>query len=173
METRNSRVAQANSIRHFGIAMGLEGAELIEYCKAELEKIRLAESEERIRRIQSEYEERIRIAEINARQVSKRQEDRQKDEQRQREDDKKQRQSEIEQETFKSGVKLEADKRKMTREVRENSKTDDMECQENLFGVASIYCEDPYLTKGVYRFSQVSAGYFHYFKNDNPKKTSL
>ena len=164
METRNSRVAQANSIRHFGIAMGLEGAELIEYCKAELEKIRLAEGEERIRRIQSEYEERIRIAEINARQVSKRQEDRQKDEQRQRE---------IEQEKFKSGVKLEADKRKITREVRENSKTDDMECQENLFGVASIYCEDPYLTKGVYRVSQPSAGYFHYFKYDNPKKTCL
>ena len=167
METRNSRVAQANSIRHFGIAMGLEGAELIEYCKAELEKIRLAESEERIRRIQSEYEERIRIVEMNARHVSKKG-DMREDEQRQREDDKKQRQGEIEQEKNKIGAKSQADKQK--EEVRENNKTDDMDCPENLFGVASIYCEDPYLTNGVYRVSQQSAGYFHYFKYDNPKK---
>ena len=113
METRNSRVAQANSIRHFGIAMGLKGAELIEYCKAELEKIRLAESEERIRRIQSEYEERIRIVEMNARHVSKKG-DMREDEQRQREDDKKQRQGEIEEEK----LKLESNYRQTNKKKR-------------------------------------------------------
>lgn len=75
METRNSKTAQATSIREQGTAIGLEGAELIDYCKAELEKIRITESEERISRLQSE--ERIRIAEINARQMGERQGDRQ------------------------------------------------------------------------------------------------
>lgn len=79
METRGSRTVLAASIREQGEAIGLEGDGLIEYCKAELEKIRLTESEERMRRIQlqSESEERIRIAEINARQMGERQGDRQ------------------------------------------------------------------------------------------------
>ena len=62
------------------------------------------------------------------------------------------------------------EKRRQRGIKREHLKSDDSDCQEVLYGVASIYCEDPYLTRDVYRVADTSADCFDYYTYDNPSK---
>ena len=84
--------------------------------------------------------------------------------QRQIKDEKKRRQYE------KRQSKLEAKRQRRAIEETEHYDSEVINCEEVLYGIASIYCEDPYLTEEVYRVADPSAGQFKYYRHENPEE---